>query len=70
MNLIQIMEKISEVKNLIFYDTNVFDCYTQLKDDYFCIYFNELHQLNVMIFMLCLKELRIGTNKKNNPIFG
>ncbi len=37
MNLIQIMEKISEVKNLIFYDTNVFDCYTQLKDDYFCI---------------------------------
>jgi hypothetical protein len=41
MKIIQISEKISKGKNIIFYNKNIYDCYKQLQDDYFCIYFNE-----------------------------
>lgn len=41
MKLIQISEKINNGKNIIFYNKNIYDCYKQLEDDYFCIYFNE-----------------------------
>lgn len=41
MKIIQISEKISKGKNIIFYNKNIYECYNQLQDDYFCIYFNE-----------------------------
>jgi len=41
MNLIQIKDDISNGKNLIFYNKDVYNCYKQLKNDYLCIYFNE-----------------------------
>ena len=39
--ILQIMEKISDGTNILFYNKNVYDCYEQLQDDYICIYFNE-----------------------------
>jgi hypothetical protein len=41
MNLIQIREDISNGRNLIFYNKDVYNCYKQLKSDFLCIYFNE-----------------------------
>ena len=41
MNLIQMRDDISNGKNLIFYNKDVYNCYKQLQNDYLCIYFNE-----------------------------
>lgn len=57
MNVIQIMKKISDGKNLIFYKKNVFDCYDELQDDYLCIYFNE--PIPVKVRFKCVNDNRI-----------
>ena len=41
MNLIQMRDDISNGKNLIFYNKDVYNCYKQLKNDFLCIYFAE-----------------------------
>ena len=52
MKLIQIMEKISEGNNIIFYNKSVYDCYNKLKDDYICIYFNEPTPVKVRLIKI------------------
>lgn len=41
MNLIQIREHISDGRNVIFYNKDVYNCYNKLKKDYLCVYVNE-----------------------------
>lgn len=52
MKVLQIMEKISEGNNIIFYNKSVFDCYNKLKDDYICIYFNEPTPVKVRLIKI------------------
>jgi hypothetical protein len=52
MKVLQIMGKISEGKNIIFYNKSVYDCYTKLKDNYVCIYFNEPTPVKVRLIKI------------------
>ena len=45
MNLIQIKDDISNGKNLIFYNKDVYNCYKQLKNDFYVYTLLNLYQL-------------------------
>jgi len=61
MNLLQTQKKISESKNIIFYNKSVYECYNELKDDYICIYFNEPTPVKVRLVKI-INEIS-GDNK-------
>jgi hypothetical protein len=52
MKVLQIMGKISEGKNIIFYNKSVYDCYNKLKDNHICIYFNEPTPVKVRLIKI------------------
>ncbi len=37
----EILDNIAKKINIIFYDKNVYKCYTKLKEEHICVYFNE-----------------------------
>lgn len=41
MKIIQIRDKIDDGKNIIFFQKSVYDCFTELEEDYSCVYFSE-----------------------------
>ncbi len=61
MNVLQAQKKISESKNIIFYNKSVYECYNELKDDYICIYFNEPTPVKVRLVKI-INEIS-GDNK-------
>ncbi len=65
MKIIQILEDISKGKNIIFYNKNIYDCYNQLEDDYFCIYFNEPTPVKVRLIKIINQITSDNTSSLN-----
>ncbi len=59
MKIIQIRDKIDGGKNIIFYQKSVYDCFTELEDDYSCVYFSEPIPVKVRLIKI-IQELDGG----------
>jgi len=63
----KILDKIDKNTNIIFYDKNVYKCYTKLKEDHICVYFKEPTPIKGRLIEIINT---IGRNDKNplNPM--
>ena len=41
MNLLQLKDNLNKGKNVIFFQKSVYNCFTNLQDDFLCVYFSE-----------------------------
>jgi hypothetical protein len=56
MKIIQIMDKIDDGKNVIFYQKSVYDCFNELQEDFLCVYFSEPIPVKVRLIKI-IQEL-------------
>jgi hypothetical protein len=60
MEVSEILDKIDQNHNIILYDKDVYECYSKIKKDYSCVYFNEPTPVKIRLIKI------IKTLSKNN----
>lgn len=58
-------EKLNDGKNVIFYKKNVYDFFTELQDDFLCVYFSEPISIKVRLIKIIETFVSIKTSVLN-----